>query len=101
MKARTTLLALALSTTAYAQPPKITMSRARSLALQQVPGGRVQSAELETENGRRVYSFDIKTSNAGIEEVQIDANTGAVVSKVHEDAAAEAAEKKADAKKGR
>ena len=72
---------------------------ARKTALAAVPGGKVQSHELERENGKLIYSYDIKVAGKpGIEEVNVDAMTGAVVAHEHEDAKAEAKEKKAEAK---
>jgi len=77
--------------------PAVTMTRARTTALALVPGGRLVSAELETEKGKRVYSFDIrKPGKSGVEEVQIDAMTGKLVSHVHESGADEAKEKQAE-----
>ena len=76
---------------------KVTEKAARVTALAQVPGGHVRKHELERENGKLVYSFDIATKGkTGIDEVQIDAVTGAVVSNTHETPAMEKAEKKAD-----
>ncbi len=76
---------------------KITEKAARATALAQVPGGHVRKHELERENGKLVYSYDIATKGkTGIDEVQIDAVTGAVVSNTHETPAMEKAEKKAD-----
>lgn len=78
----------------------IAMDRARQTALALVPHGRVVSAELEREHGRRIYSFDIrKGGRSGIEEVQIDAYSGKLVSHVHETPADERREKRADAKR--
>ena len=79
---------------------KITPAAARATALARVPGGRVKSSELERENGKLVYSFDIATKGkSGIDEVLVDAITGAVVGDVvHETPRMEAAEKKAEAK---
>ncbi len=72
---------------------KVTPSAATSTALAKVPGGKVQSAEIEKEDGKLVYSFDIKvTGKSGIEEVLVDAMSGAVVSVEHESAADEAKE---------
>jgi uncharacterized membrane protein YkoI len=79
---------------------KIAEAAARKTALAAVPGGRVQSHELERENGRLIYSYDIKVAGkSGVEEVNVDAMTGEVVAHEHEDAKAEAKEKKAEAKK--
>ncbi len=87
------------ATPGLAAQATITADSARKLALAQVPRGRIAEAELEEENGTLVYSFDIKTSGkSGIDEVLIDAKTGALISKSHETAAAEkkeAAEEKA------
>jgi uncharacterized membrane protein YkoI len=79
---------------------KITEPAAKATALSKVPGGRVKASELERENGKLIYSFDIATKGkSGIDEVQIDAITGAQVGNVvHETAAMEKAEAKAEAK---
>ena len=79
---------------------KITKAAARKTALALVPGGRVKSSELERENGHLLYSFDIATrGKAGIDEVQIDALTGAQIGAVvHESKKDEKAEAKAEAK---
>ena len=78
---------------------KIPEKAARATALAQVPGGKVKSGELERENGKLLYSFDIATKGkSGIDEVQIDAITGTVLSNKHETPAMEKEEAKADAK---
>jgi uncharacterized membrane protein YkoI len=78
---------------------KVTEKAARATALAQVPGGRVSKHELERENGKLLYSYDIATKGkTGIDEVQIDAITGTVLSNKHETPAMEKAEAKADAK---
>lgn len=75
----------------------ITSAAATATALAKVPGGKVQSAEIEKEGGKLVYSFDIKVAGkSGIDEVLVDAMTGAVISVVHETAAEEAKEAKED-----
>ena len=75
---------------AAGQHPRISMHTARSRALALVPGGRIRSAELEREHGRLIYSFDIATPRgAGVEEIQISAITGRLVSRTHEKPAAE------------
>lgn len=79
---------------------KITEADARKTALAAVPGGRVQSHELEREKGRLIYSYDIKVAGrAGVEELNVDAKTGEIVAHEHENARAEAKEKKAEAGK--
>jgi hypothetical protein len=78
---------------------KISMKEARAKALEKVPGGRIKSSELEREKGKLIYSFDIRPAKGtGIDEVQIDAITGEVVSVQHETPASEAAEKRAERK---
>jgi uncharacterized membrane protein YkoI len=76
---------------------RIDATSARTSALAQVPGGSVVKEELEQENGRLVYSFDIKKgAEPGVQEVQVDARDGSVVSVEHEDAATEAKEASQD-----
>ena len=77
---------------------KISMEKAREIALKKVPGGKIESAELEREHGKLIYSFDIKTAKPGITEVNVDAITGKVLSSNHETPAKEAAEKKQEGK---
>lgn len=88
------------SQAALRKEAKIAERDARKTALAQVPGGKVQSYELERENGKLIYSYDIKVAGKpGVEEVNVDAMTGDVVAHEHEDARAEAREKKAEAQK--
>lgn len=77
---------------------KISMRKAKSIAIKQVPGGKIKSAELEREGGKLIYSFDIKGTK-GITEVNVDATNGKVVAVQEESPAKEAAEKKAEEKK--
>lgn len=78
---------------------KVPGETARATALAKVPGGEVTEASLEEENGRLVYSFDLKVKGqSGIQEVLVDAMTGAVVSEEHETEAQEAAEAAAEKK---
>jgi hypothetical protein len=81
---------------------KISMKDARVTALAKVPGGRIKSSELEREKGKLIYSFDIRPAKGtGIDEVQIDAVTGEVVSVQHETPASEAAERRAERKEAK
>jgi uncharacterized membrane protein YkoI len=76
---------------------KIACADAEKAARAKVPGGQVKSREIEEENGRLVYSFDLRVKGkSGIEEVQVDAATGEVVSVQHESPADEAKEKAKD-----
>ncbi len=77
---------------------KISLDKAREIALKKVPGGKVESSELEREHGKLIYSFDIKTSKPGVTEVNVDAITGKVVAVDHESSKMEAAEKAREAK---
>jgi peptidase YpeB-like protein len=79
----------------YRTQAKITPEAATQTALARVPRGRVREAELEKEHDRLVYSFDIEVPNgSGVEEVQVDAQSGTVVSQKHESPESEAREKK-------
>ena len=87
------------SQAALEKEAKITMADARALATKTVPGARIQAGEIEREGGKLIYSFDMKTKGkTGIDEVNIDAMAGTVISNKHESPAAERAEAKADAK---
>jgi len=79
---------------------KITPAAAKATALAQVPKGWVKASELERENGKLLYSFDIATKGkSGIDEVQVDAITGALIGGVvHETAKMEKAEARTEAK---
>ncbi|MFN8570976.1 MAG: PepSY domain-containing protein [Gemmatimonadaceae bacterium] len=79
--------------------PAATISKdsARTVALAHVPGGKVSQAELEKEDGRLLWSFDLKVAGRpGVEEVQVDALTGAFIKQEHESPAAEAKERSAE-----
>jgi uncharacterized membrane protein YkoI len=66
---------------------------ARATVLALVPSGRITGAEIEEEDGLLIYSFAVTVQGVtGIEEVNVDALTGKVVSQEHEDAAEEARE---------
>lgn len=58
---------------------------AAKTALAQVPNARIQAVELENETGRLIYSYELKVpGRSGIEEVNVNAKTGAVVNTEHE-----------------
>lgn len=64
---------------------KLTEARARAIAAARVPGGRLKASELENEKGRLIYSFEfVIAGKSGIQEVNVDARTGKVVSVEHE-----------------
>ncbi|MHB1310937.1 MAG: PepSY domain-containing protein [Gemmatimonadaceae bacterium] len=69
---------------------KVSEESARAIALKAVPGATVKEGELEKENGKLIWSFDLKVAGKkGVEEVQVDAITGKVVSREHESDAVE------------
>jgi uncharacterized membrane protein YkoI len=58
--------------------------------------------ELEDEGGRLIYSYEIKVpGRSGIEEVNVNAKTGAVVNTEHETPASERGEAKAEKAPGK
>lgn len=81
---------------------KVSPDSARRIAMSRVPTGTIKSAEIEVENRVLVYSFDIAVPRrSGIEEVLVNAMTGAVVSQEHEGPKAEAAERAQDRRDAR
>ncbi len=81
---------------------KITPDSARHLARTRVANAAIAEEGIEVEKGKLVYSFDMKTAGrGGIDEVLIDALTGAIISVEHEGPAQEAAERAQDARERR
>lgn len=77
----------------------MTMAEARAMALKTVPNATVQAGEIEREGGKLIYSFDMKVpGKSGIDEVNIDAMKGTLVSHQHETPKDERAEARADAR---
>jgi len=81
---------------------KVPETEAAKTALSTVQNGQIQAVELENENGRLIYSYELKVpGKSGIEEVNVNAKTGAVVNTEHESPASERGEAKQEkAKKG-
>lgn len=78
---------------------KVSEKTARATALKEVPNGKIVASELERENGNLIWSFDIKVAGkTGIEEVTVNAVTGAVVTHEHETPKAEKKEAAAEKK---
>lgn len=76
---------------------KVTEDAARATALAAVPNSAVKSVELEKEKGKLIWSFDLTVAGKkGVEEVQVDAITGQIVSREHETPRQEKAEAKAE-----
>ena len=89
-------LAIAPVSAASTGSPRISMDAARARALQVVPHAQVKGSELEHEGGKLIYSFDLTVAGRpGVEEVQIDAMSGKLVSRKHETPAKEAQEQRA------
>lgn len=63
---------------------KISMEQARKTALERVKGTIVEE-EIEREKGRLIYSFEIRDADRKIQEVEIDAMTGALIGVKQED----------------
>ena len=81
---------------------RITSDVAIKTAQGKVPGATIASAEIENEKGKLIYTFDMKTAGKdGIDEVNVDAMTGAVLSVAHESAKAEAKDEAKDKAKAR
>jgi hypothetical protein len=60
-------------------------------------GAAVEETELEAEHGCLVWSFDIRLQGkAGVQEIQVDAGDGRILSSAHESPKAEADEKARD-----
>lgn len=81
---------------------KIGPAAAQAVAIELVGKAHLEkivSKELEVEDGCLLYSFDLRLKSVqGVEEVQVDAISGKVISQKHETPEAEAAEAAADAK---
>jgi uncharacterized membrane protein YkoI len=61
----------------HAPKARVTMARARAIALHAAPG-KVISAEYENEGGGWRYSFDIQQHN-NVQEIGIDGQSGKIV----------------------
>ena len=84
-----------MSNQASMTKPKMSMSQATKIAMQTEPG-KITSKELENEGGKQIYSYDIQTTSGATHEVNIDANTGAVIADQVESKADEMNEAKQD-----
>ncbi len=70
---------------------------AAKTAAARIPNATIQAVELENEGGRLIYSYELKVpGKSGIEEVNVNAKTGAVVNTEHESPASEHGEAKAE-----
>lgn len=63
----------------------VSESDAAKTAESRVRNGRIEAVELENEKGKLIYSYELKApGRSGVEEVNVDAKTGQVVSAEHE-----------------
>ena len=80
---------------------KLSQPEAEKVALAQVKSKAavsVTSGELEAEHGCLVWSFDLKVAGkSGVQEIQVDAGNGKVLSVKHETQRQEAAEARKEA----
>ena len=81
---------------------KVKEADAAQKAQAKYPTARIQAVELENENGNLIYSYELTVpGHSGIEEVNVNAKTGAVVNTEHEGPNAERNEAKQEkSKKG-
>lgn len=83
------------ATAAAKAQTKVSEADARKTALASVPNGSVQASKLMTDKGRQVWSFDLKSETSpNVFVVQVDADSGRIVSKSVKSAAAAAKAKK-------
>lgn len=67
---------------------KVTAEAATKTAQAVFPTGTIKTGELEKEAGKLIYTFDIQQPGVkGTEEVHVDAMTGEVIKKEHENPA--------------
>ncbi len=67
---------------------KVAPADAIRTAQAEFPNATIRSGEIEKEGGKLIYSFDLQQPGVkGIEEVNIDATTGAVLATEHENPA--------------
>jgi uncharacterized membrane protein YkoI len=71
------LVAVPAVATTHGPKPRISMARARAIALKLAPG-KIISSEYEKEGGIWRYSFDIQ-QKGNVQEIGIDGRTGKVV----------------------
>jgi uncharacterized membrane protein YkoI len=78
---------------------RVSRADAERMALERVPGGTIKEGEIEREKGHLIWSFDVNVAGeSGVQEVNVDAVSGKVLSVEHESAAAEEKEAKKEMK---
>lgn len=85
---------------ALAKEAKISEPAAAKIAQKRVPKGTINGVELEREGGHLIYSYEFKVpGKTGIDEINVNALNGKIVSTEHESPSAEAKEEAGEAKK--
>ena len=70
---------------ALSKEATVSEANAAKTAEERVKNGRIEAVELENERGKLIYSYELKVpGKAGVEEVNVDARTGKVMSAEHE-----------------
>ena len=78
---------------------KVTKDQAQATAMAKFPNSEVKEAELEVEHGCLIWSFDLKVMGKdGVQEVEVDAGNGKILSSQYESPKKEKAEAAEDAK---
>lgn len=78
---------------------RVTKEQAQATAIASVPNSEVKESELEVEHGCLIWSFDLKLAGKdGVQEVEVDAGNGKVLSSQYESPKKEAAEAAKDKK---
>ena len=81
---------------------KVSKADAEKTALAKVPDGTIKEGEIENEHGKLIWSFDISTPDSKeITEVNIDADSGEVLSTKKESATKESKEKEDEEEQGK
>ena len=73
---------------------KVSEADARKTAMRSVPNSSVQNAKLVTDKGRQVWSMEVKSETSPVMVVQVDADSGRIVSKSVKTSTAAPKEKK-------
>lgn len=81
---------------------KIAESAAAATAQARFPKAKIEAVELEREDGKLLYSYELKTAGkTGVDEVNVDAITGKIISVSHESPVKEKKEAAAEAKEAK
>jgi uncharacterized membrane protein YkoI len=85
-----------------AKQSKIAETAAAATAQARFPKAKIEAVELEREDGKLLYSYELKTAGkTGVDEVNVDANTGKIIAVSHESPVTEKKEAAAEAKEAK